>query len=199
VKISEFISKFHPIKGNLYRVYMPNDKNGIISMLAVDVSIPGVTFEKDGIFYNNFQENIVVGQDFDPITINFYATKEVLKYFKQWKEKIVDKNGFFGLKKNYAKNIEIELLDEKGNPIKKVKIIDAFPLNLPQIDLSAKNRDAFLEYAVTFEFKRFEEEIFESKKIKSGKKVKSIRETNVYGTKTTVIEYEDGTKDVITN
>ena len=60
----------------------------------------------------------------------------ITPYFAAWKELIVDKQGLYHPKTNYAKNIWVRFLDSTGVAIGKYKLIGAFPTTFPSYDLN---------------------------------------------------------------
>jgi hypothetical protein len=60
----------------------------------------------------------------------------VTPYLNAWKELIVDTQGLYHPKSNYAKNIYIRFLDSTGLSIGKYKLIGAFPTKFPEYSLN---------------------------------------------------------------
>ena len=75
--------------------------------------------------------------------------------FEKWLDAI--KNSDYGLAglagtDEYYGSVDIYHTDQKGKNIAGYKLVDAFPTELAQVDLSYDNTDAILEYSVTFQY-----------------------------------------------
>lgn len=75
--------------------------------------------------------------------------------FEKWLDAI--KNSDYGLAglagtDEYYGNVSIYHTDQTGANVAGYKLINAFPTELAQVDLSYDNTDAILEYSVTFQY-----------------------------------------------
>lgn len=57
-------------------------------------------------------------------------------FFREWKEKIVDKDGYYYPKNNYKKNIFVFMYDSTGVRAAKIKMKGVFPKSFPVYNLS---------------------------------------------------------------
>lgn len=57
-------------------------------------------------------------------------------YFINWKNKIVDNNGFYSPSNAYKKNIYAILYDKSGLPVNFIQMNKAFPIKFPTFDLN---------------------------------------------------------------
>ena len=60
-----------------------------------------------------------------------------------------------GYYKNYVKDIVIKQLDQKGNTLYSVQLIDAFPTNLEMIQLNNQAQTAAMEMTVGFSYRNY--------------------------------------------
>lgn len=157
----EFISKFpEGIRANLFKVYIDD----LPPMFVKNMTIPGVTLNTYTLFYNQFLQEYVTSQDFDPITMNFYLDSDHLTVFKkfmiEWKNKIVDwKTGQVGYKEDYTKDIIIHVLDSKGNVKLKTTLIESWPINIEPLSFDYEMTNTFITVPVTFRFENIEFEV----------------------------------------
>jgi hypothetical protein len=101
------------------------------------------------------------GQTFTEVTLTFYLTNSyaIRKYFQYWMECIVSQSPgqpmVAGYYKNYVKDIVIKQLDQKGNTLYSVQLIDAFPTNLEMIQLNNQAQTAAMEMTVGFSYRNY--------------------------------------------
>lgn len=65
----------------------------------------------------------------------------VTAYFDEWRKLIVDEQGYYSVKNNYAKRIYIVLLDNAGNESTKFILVGSFPTSFPRYPLSYKTNE----------------------------------------------------------
>jgi hypothetical protein len=69
------------------------------------------------------------------ITILSPTDNSVIKYFQDWKEKIVHPSGYYFPKINYAKSAYIYLYDTAGNRTDSYRFVNMFPKTFPSYAL----------------------------------------------------------------
>ncbi len=65
----------------------------------------------------------------------------VSSYFTSWKNKIVDKDGYYQVSSEYKKRIYIIMYDRTGIPSNKATLINAFPIRFPAYNLDYNSED----------------------------------------------------------
>ena len=102
------------------------------------------------------------------VSIGFLLTKDyyIKNLFDNWMDSIInapDEEGNsvpyqLGYKTDYSTDIIIQQLDEQDVPVYGVKLINAFPTSIGQIDLGNANENEFSKVEVTFGYDKYEVE-----------------------------------------
>ena len=100
-----------------------------------------------------FQANFAGLLKADRVRITFVKTMPdaVALYINAWKNLIVDSDGLFNLKGDYAKTMYVRFLDSTGVAVGRYKLIGCFPVIYPKYDLNYENDDlttVVIEFAV---------------------------------------------------
>lgn len=77
------------------------------------------------------------------------ADGKVLKYFQDWKDKIMAPVGYFFPKANYVRTAYCYLYDKAGNQKVQFKLVNIFPKTFPSQDLSYERSD-FVKFNIEF-------------------------------------------------
>ncbi len=76
----------------------------------------------------------------------------IATYFHTWKEKIIDKDGFYGLPAQYKKNATIVLYDRTmGIPTNLITVKGLFPKTFPKFNLAYTSED-IVKHEIEFSF-----------------------------------------------
>jgi hypothetical protein len=134
------------IKSDLQRTYMwelilPDISE--VSNIDVSAYVQKVRFgsynftdlitRKEGPFTTSSAGTLDIGPM--EITILSPVDNLVVKYFQDWKDKIIDPSGFYYPKVNYAKSAYIYLYDTAGNQTDSYRLINIFPKTFPSYGL----------------------------------------------------------------
>lgn len=137
-----------------------------------DFVLPSFGFRIDGIVVSKFCQSCRFGQyNLDAETLQAGAYKQfyagvlniesatatfvtpipdlVSLYFVNWKEQIVDSEGFYSPSSSYKRNIYIILYDRTGIPSNFIQLHGAFPIKFPVFDLSYRD-EKMVEFNVEF-------------------------------------------------
>jgi hypothetical protein len=105
-----------------------------------------------------------VGIDYggEGVVLQFYVDREmrVKRFFDQWVNGIVDPQQYnVQYQRNYLSQMTISQLDESDTVTYKVKLRDAFPINVQALTLDAAGTGQVHKLTVTFAFRRWIEDI----------------------------------------
>jgi len=76
-------------------------------------------------------------------------------FFRAWRRKVIDDQGFYGVKTDYAKSIHVWISNTTYFPAIRLVLKNVFPISVPSFDLSYNNEDV-LKYAVTLSVEKVE-------------------------------------------
>lgn len=110
-----------------------------ISMLCESVIMPGIDMATFDSSYGNKRTKFPQGYDQADCQMTFLLTNDMFikRFFDKWSDKVIDKQtGILGYKKTYQTDIVIQQLDVKNFPIHGVKLYNAFPVSVQDIQLS---------------------------------------------------------------
>ena len=87
----------------------------------------------------------------DAYTIRFVETKDflVLKYFRSWMLRVVSREGYFGLPKDYKRPVSVTPLDATGVDAVTQTYADSWPGSISSFDLDG-TQQGFVMHTVTF-------------------------------------------------
>lgn len=145
-----------------------------IRIRAESVSMPGVAFlSADNIRPYGFGKIYSVPYGYNPTEINVTHTvsedAEIIDIYNQWTNRIVDYSSGTGnmagsysanYLKNYAVPMEIRIYKADGTPSKKVKLQQAFPSAVDQVQLSWGSNDDVVRLNVTYRYTNYTIESF---------------------------------------
>jgi len=148
-----------------------SDMMVILSIYADSVSLPGLNLQTDSVkrFGVGPFDNVPYSTQYNDITINFIADGkgEIYKFFYRWMQAIIpsdilvseNKLNPRGLspyevefKENYKTTIYITTYNEQEDKVLEYVLVDAFPKILPDISLSWKDSDGFMQFGITFTY-----------------------------------------------
>ena len=105
-------------------------------------------------------QKVAVGKTNTPVSLTFYLTNKYTsrKYFQEWMETVVGTGapytaGFLNL---YGKDVTIQQLDKLGQKVYEVKLQQAYPINLSEIELNNAAATAAAEFTVTLQYTTYE-------------------------------------------
>jgi hypothetical protein len=123
--------------------------------LTKGATYPFMTYNTTTVQYNNLPRHFAQSVDYDPINFEFMVDDglKVLRFFDSWRKLVMnDGSRTFNYKDEYSGNIEIELLNRKQFMRAKCTILDAFPVNIDNVALSADANDQIMSLNVSFRY-----------------------------------------------
>ena len=155
---------FGPAKQNLFQLQMPvlSQVGGTIdsqtfNILCKSVTMPGVQVMTKDRIVNAFPEKIAYQNAYEPVTISFNETNAfgVRKYFTDWVNFIFNQeDGTVQYKSDYVCDINVFPLDNKDQVRYAVRLINAFPTSLTNVDFS-NGADEVVETTVSLAYQRW--------------------------------------------
>ena len=109
-----------------------------------------------------------LSQRYEPIPFSFFSdsTMNTRRYFEVWQNTVLNiHNNTMNFYSEYVADVEIRVLDAQGNPTYGIKLVEAYPMSLPPVDLSYSN-NAVQNVTVVMTYKYWEN-------------LEDLRETNV--------------------
>lgn len=134
--------------------------NEDINLFANSVTIPGKNIESYEYPLNALANSVKHpnGYTFEDIEINFnltntYATKRL---FDRWHDAIINKDYMLHYPDNYEAVIVILQLDESGNFVYGIRLLDAYPTSVGSISLSNESTNTISQMSATFTYTHLE-------------------------------------------
>ena len=149
---------------NRYKVTFnsPAGADDVVDVFCHAVTLPSramMTFEHRSHVGPTYQAPY--SGSYEAITCSFYADPDLnsRQFFDKWQQKVTnvesDTNNYWD---EFVGTIIIETRDREDKPHYKVKIYDAYPININSVDLSYGERNNFVSISVSFAFKYWKEE-----------------------------------------
>lgn len=166
-KLNEFVAKVRTsglANVNRYTVSFsaPGDVSGSsntssIMLYCSAVNIPGINFASNPSYIFGEQFEFAYQKTYSELTMTFYVDKnlEVKKLFDRWTEQIYNsETREFGYYDNYTTDIDIVVQDKNDNNVYLVKVKQAFPKSVNDIQMSYSDNQ-LMTLQIVFSYKNF--------------------------------------------
>jgi hypothetical protein len=135
-----------------------------VSMFCDQASFPPqrIITSRQQLFGPPSQHPVGVDYGGDGITLQFFVDREmkVKRFFDKWLQGIISPTDYTArYQRNYLTQISVTQLDESDTETYKVSVIDAFPISMQALTLDAGNVNTVHKLLVTFNYRRWIEEI----------------------------------------
>lgn len=130
-----------------------------LSLRCENAQLPGRTIATGDLRIYGPTEKFPYQSSYDDIPLTFIVGNSMLEktLFNQWMDFINPTQSWnFEYKKNYATTIKITQYDLLNNEVHIVKLIDAFPVSISQMDLDWSNDNTYHKVNVTFAYTYWE-------------------------------------------
>lgn len=166
--IHNFLSSFNDdlAKPSRFKVKLniPAKLNGIIdsqtlSLRCENAQLPGRSISTGDLRIYGPSEKYPYQSSYEDITLTFIVGGAMLEktLFNEWMNYINPTQHWnFEYKKNYVSDIIVTQYDISDNEIHNVKIVDAFPVSVTQLDLDWSNDSSYHKLNVTFAYTYWE-------------------------------------------
>lgn len=144
--------------GNIRAVERDLNRKDSVSIKCHTMTIPRRGFSTFEVTQNNIKFKMPYGISYEPVTFSFYADAnlDTLRYFEIWQASIMNYGdntiNFFD---EYTSDVSLFILDDEGNDVYNVKLIQTYPTNLAPIELAYSNVNNLLNVSVTFNYRYF--------------------------------------------
>lgn len=166
--IHNFLSSFNDdlAKPSRFKVKLniPAKLNGIIdsqtlSLRCENAQLPGRSISTGDLRIYGPSEKYPYQSSYEDITLTFIVGGAMLEktLFNEWMNYINPTQHWnFEYKKNYVSDIIVTQYDISDNEIHNIKIVDAFPISVTQLDLDWSNDSSYHKLNVTFAYTYWE-------------------------------------------
>lgn len=144
--------------GNIRGVERNLNLKDSVSLKCHTMSTPRRGFNTFEVTQNNIRFKVPYGISYEPVTFSFYAdaTLDSIRYFDVWQAAIMNYGdntmNFFD---EYTSDINLYIMNDEGNDVYSIKLIQAYPTNLSPIELAYGNVNNLLNVNVTFNYRYF--------------------------------------------
>lgn len=126
-----------------------------LSLRCESALLPGRTLSTSDLRIYGPTEKFPYQSSYEDATLTFIVTDSMTEklFFNQWMEIINPQDTWnFEYKKNYVMDIQIEQYDNMDNVTHTVKLIDAFPIAVNQLDLNWSSQNDYHKLSVVFAY-----------------------------------------------
>lgn len=144
--------------GNIRAIERELNVKDSVSIKCHTMSVPRRGFNTFEVTQNNIKFKMPYGISYEPVTFSFYADAQLdtVRYFEIWQAAIMNYSdntiNFFD---EYTSDVTLFIIDDEGNDVYSVKLIQTYPTNLAPIELSYGNVNNLLNVNVTFNYRYF--------------------------------------------
>lgn len=133
------------------------NKDGKMDILCYACNIPMKTISTYDIKQNSNSVRIPYTQNFETVAFSFYTDEHYnsRKFFDIWVDTVINSNNTLNFIEEYKSDIIIYALDERGNDMYGVKLIDAYPISLTPLDFSSNNENNAQTVSATMTYRKF--------------------------------------------
>ena len=135
-----------------WRVIMPDQRNPMQYMAeSVEAVFRGVSSKAR--FAQAKSKHYPDASEIDALNIIFYETYdyEVTRYLERWRNKIRNKQGFYGMPAEYEKTIYVDMLHyDVNNYIIRFKYLKCWPIDSSPLSLTYEDSSGRIQVNATF-------------------------------------------------
>jgi hypothetical protein len=144
-----------PSGGTVRTQFEPKDLN----LVCTAVRLPGIDVVVVDRNIGMVPQKVAVGKTVNPVSLTFYLTNKYTarKYWQEWMETIVGSGVPYtaGFLQEYGKQVKIQQMDTNGDVVYTVKLEEAYPINLSEIELNNAAATAAAEFTVTLQYTNY--------------------------------------------
>jgi len=130
-----------------------------LNLVCTAVRLPGIDVVTVDRNIGMVPQKVAVGKTVNPVSLTFYLTNKYTsrKYWQEWMETVVGKGAPYtaGFLSSYGKQVEIQQLDKLGGKVYTVKLEQAYPVTLSEIELNNAAATAAAEFTVTLQYTNY--------------------------------------------
>lgn len=139
---------------NLHEFY----KN--VSLRCMETQLPGKSISTNDTKKYGAAEHYPYEVLYDEIPLTFIVSEDLKekKFFDAWANIVIDpKTGNTNYLAEYATDIHLYKLDGDGKKVYQYTLIDAYPKNINELEMSYGSKDEYAKLSVQFIYKKFKE------------------------------------------
>lgn len=151
----------HASAGNIGQYQWTYNNNGKIDIGCHTANLPNRTLLTATHKQIGGPFNIPFSHTYDPVTFSFYADKNlnVREYFEVWQSAVINiTDNSVNFWNEYVSDIDIIVLDRKGNESYKMTLYDCYPLAIGDVNLSYASQNELLNITVTMMYRLWKSE-----------------------------------------
>ena len=129
-----------------------------LTLFCKKAELPGMQFTTDEIRYYGEAFKFPYMIAYENISFSFYVGNDMLerKFWDAWMYSVMDPNSHdFNFNVEYAMDIYIDQYNEQDESVYQVKLFDAYPVIVSQMDVSSEDDNRVHECTVTCAYKRW--------------------------------------------
>lgn len=131
-----------------------------LNLVCTSVKMPGIDVVTLDRQIGMVPQKVGIGKTVNPVSMTFYLTNKYTarKYWQDWMECVVGSGAPYtaGFHNEYSKQVTIIQLDKLQGTVYKCMLIDAYPINLSEIDLTNQAATAAAEFTVTLQYTNYQ-------------------------------------------
>ena len=130
-----------------------------LNLLCNSVTLPGKALTTvDHVTYRQPQK-LVNGYQLEDVNFEFYLTNDygVKKYFDEWQSSVLNPSNYLiNYSDTYTSQVQIYQSDPGDNNIYGIKLLEAYPINVQEIQLGNENENGIVKLSVTMSYFDYE-------------------------------------------
>ena len=131
-----------------------------LNLLCTAARLPGTQINTIDRQIGMEPKKIAVGRVTTDVSLTFYLTNKysAREYWQEWMDCVASPTAPFmaGYLGTYGKDVKIQQLDRFGDPVYKVKLIKAYPINLSEVEFNNQANTSGAEFTVTLAYPEYE-------------------------------------------
>jgi len=131
-----------------------------LNLLCTAARLPGTQINTIDRQIGMEPKKIAVGRVTTDVSLTFYLTNtySAREYWQEWMDCVASPTAPFmaGYLETYGKDVKIQQLDRLGKPVYKVKLINAYPINLSEVEFNNQANTSGAEFTVTLAYPEYE-------------------------------------------
>lgn len=166
MNISDFkanVSRNPFLEASRYNVVI----TGPVGILSYDLSLycstctlPGKGFSTVEQYHHGPIRKVPYSELYDDVTTNFYETEhlDVKEFFNNWHLRISDDSYYFAFYKDIIGTVKINIENKRGYKTTGITLIEAYPINVGEIELAYSEDGAIPVLPVQWAFHHWEKD-----------------------------------------
>lgn len=137
------------------------NSGGDLSVMCTASQMPSRALMTNEHKHTNYPIKIPYAQGYDTVTFGFTLSENLKerRFFELWQETVVNvRDGSMNFYDEYVSDIFVHQLDKESNIKYTVRLIEAYPISISNVDHSYASQNDILSMSVTFAYKYWQNE-----------------------------------------